>query len=70
MAKSKKLAFEMNEQVSIKGAMFQIVSMRSGNILVRPLGGYDMEGEVMTLRNPVLESTSSRSSKKDDDAEE
>jgi hypothetical protein len=70
MAKSKKLTFESDEKVSIKGAMFHILKLKNGNMMVRALGGYDMEGAKMVLRNPVLESekqpSSSRWSSKDD----
>lgn len=55
MAKSKKLTFEPNEQLAIKGAMFQVLKLKNGNMMVRALGGYDMEGETMVLRQPVLE---------------
>lgn len=55
MAKSKKLKFEPNEQLAIKGAMFQVVKLKNGNMMVRALGGYDMEGDTMVLRQPVLE---------------
>lgn len=60
MAKSKKLTFEPNEQLAIKGAMFQVVKLKNGNMMVRALGGYDMEGEMMTLRQPVLETKPKR----------
>lgn len=69
MAKSKKLTFEEGEKLFLKGAAFQIVSMRSGNILLRPIGGYDMEGAAMTLRHPELEKRSS-SKPSSDEAEE
>ncbi len=55
MAKSKKLTFELDEQLAIKGVMFQVVKLKNGNMMVRALGGYDMEGSIMVLRQPVLE---------------
>ena len=55
MAKSKKLTFEPNEQLSIKGAMFQVIKLKNGNMMVRALGGYVMDGTAMVLRQPVLE---------------
>jgi hypothetical protein len=73
MAKSQKLSFESDEHVSIKGAMFQILKLKNGNMMVRPLGGYDMEGAKMVLRNPVLEEEKKRSSSRwssSDDGEE
>lgn len=60
MAKSKKLTFEPNEQLAIKGVMFQVVGLKNGNMMVRALGGYDMEGEAMVLRQPVLEKKESK----------
>lgn len=51
---AKKLNFKVNDKVSVNGAQFLIVSIRNGNVMMRPQGGYDMEGEVMTLRQPVL----------------
>lgn len=67
MAKSKKLTFEQNEQLSIKGAMFQVVKLKNGNMMVRALGGYAMEGPTMVLAQPVLEKSSySRKSSSDD----
>lgn len=58
MAKNKKLTFKPDEQLAIKGAMFQVIKVKNGNIMVRALGGYDMEGDTMTLRQPVLEKIS------------
>lgn len=58
MAKSKKLTFEEGEKLFLKGAAFQIVSMRSGNLLLRPIGGMDMEDSKLTLRHPELEKQS------------
>jgi hypothetical protein len=61
MAKSKKLTFEDGEQLAIKGAMFQVLKLKNGNMTVRAIGGYDMEGSKMVLRQPMLEkSTFSR----------
>lgn len=60
MAKSKKLTFEPNEQLAIKGAMFQVLKLKNGNMMVRALGGYDMEGDAMVLRQPVLEKASTK----------
>jgi hypothetical protein len=68
MAKSKKLTFEEGEKLFLKGAAFQIVSIRSGNMLLRPTGGSDMEGSEMTLRHPELEKKSFK--KPSDEAEE
>ena len=58
MAKSKKLTFEEGETLFLKGAAFQIASIRSGNMLLRPIGGSDMEGSELTLRHPELEKKS------------
>lgn len=63
MAKSKKLTFEQDEELAIKGAMFKVLKLKNGNMMVRAIGGYDMEGGKMVLRQPVLEKKSfSRSS--------
>jgi len=70
MAKSKKLTFEEGEKLFLKGAAFQIVSMRSGNLLLRAVGGYDMEDDKMTLRQPELEKKSYSKKSSDDEAEE
>ena len=70
MAKSKKLTFEPNEQFPIKGAMFQVVKLKNGNMMVRALGGYDMEGETMVLRQPVLEKSKSSSDDSQEASEE
>ena len=68
MAKSKKLTFVEGEKLFLKGAAFQIVSIRSGNVLLRPIGGMDMEGSEMTLRHPELDKKSLK--KPTDEAEE
>ncbi len=69
---AKKLNFKVNDKVSVNGAEFLIVSIRNGNVMMRPQGGYDMEGEVMTLRQPVLEkkSWSKKSEEEVEDLEE
>lgn len=69
MAKKKELTFEEGEKLFIKGAAFQIVSMRSGNLLLRPIGGYDMEDSKLTLRHPELDKKSFKKPS-DDEAEE
>lgn len=69
MTKSEKLTFEEGEKLFLKGAAFQIVSIRSGNMLLRPIGGTDMEGSAMTLRHPKLEKKSFKKPS-DDKAEE
>jgi hypothetical protein len=55
MAKSKKLAFQEGDKVYIDGVQFQIIKIKNGNVTVRPIGGYDMAGEAMVPRQPVLE---------------
>lgn len=54
MAK-KTVSYKAGDKIYILGAQFQIVKIRNGNVTVRPVGGYDMEGEVLTLRQPVYE---------------
>ena len=61
MAKKKQLIFKPDEQLAIKGAMFQVIKLKNGNMMVRALGGYDMEGDAMVLRQPVLETKPSKS---------
>jgi hypothetical protein len=70
MAKKQKLTFETDEQLSIKGAMFQVLKIRNGNMMVRALGGYDMEDGAMVLRNPVLEKRAYSRKSSEDGAEE
>lgn len=72
MAKNTKLTFEENEQLAIKGAMFQVLKLKSGNMMVRAIGGYDMEGSKMVLRQPLLEKSafSRKSLEETDESEE
>lgn len=70
MAKSKKLTFAQDEQLSIKGAMFQVVKLKNGNMMVRALGGYEMEGPLMVLQQPVLEKSSYLRKSSSDDLKE
>ena len=54
MAKSKKLEFRAGDKVNLEGVVCLIVSTKSGNMVIRPLGGPVTEDGVLTIKNPVL----------------